>query len=113
MRPRFNSCPRARTSRGPVVTISGAISGAILVAVRRYQPGARTHWQKQSGTSLSSRPVSVPTRIRKVRAWFRSEASKLGLTSAELAASLAPEEQMTISEFSDEEPQEVEAGVEE
>ncbi len=51
--------------------------------------------------------------FRKVRAWFRSEASKLGLTSAELAASLAPEEQMTISEFSDEEPQEVEAGVEE
>ena len=41
--------------------------------------------------------------FRKVRAWFRSEANKLGLTSAELAASLAPEEQMTISEFSDSE----------
>jgi segregation and condensation protein B len=50
---------------------------------------------------------------RKVRAWFRSEASKQGLTSAELAASLAPEEQMTISEFSEGEAPEVEAGVEE
>lgn len=37
--------------------------------------------------------------FRKVRAWFREEASKLGLTSAQLAASLAPDEQMTISEF--------------
>ena len=50
---------------------------------------------------------------RKVRAWFRSEAGKQGLTSAELAASLAPDEQMTISEFSEEEAPEVEAGVEE
>ncbi len=50
---------------------------------------------------------------RKVRAWFRSEASKQGLTSAELAASLAPEEQMTISEFSEGEAPEVEAGLEE
>ena len=50
---------------------------------------------------------------RKVRAWFRSEASKQGLTSAELAASLAPEEQMTISEFSEDEAPGVEAGVEE
>ena len=50
---------------------------------------------------------------RKVRAWCRSEASKQGLTSAELAASLAPEEQMTISEFSEGEAPEVEAGVEE
>ena len=50
---------------------------------------------------------------RKVRAWFRSEAGKQGLTSAELAASLAPDEQMTISEFSEEEVPEVEAGVEE
>ena len=39
----------------------------------------------------------------KVRSWFRGEAKKLGLTSAELAASLAPDEQMTISEFSDKE----------
>ena len=39
---------------------------------------------------------------RKVRAWFRDEASKLGLTSAQLAASLAPDEQMTISEFTGE-----------
>ena len=46
---------------------------------------------------------------RKVRAWFRDEASKMGLTSAELAASLAPDEQMTISEFSEEGPKEVEA----
>lgn len=51
--------------------------------------------------------------FRKVRAWFRSEASKLGLTSAELAASLAPDEQMTISEFSEGGAPEVEAGVEE
>ena len=50
--------------------------------------------------------------FRKVRSWFRDEASKLGLTSAELAASLAPDEQMTISEFTDPEPQEVEAGIE-
>ena len=50
---------------------------------------------------------------RKVRAWFRSEASKQGLTSAELAASLAPEEQMTISEFAEGEAPEVEAGLEE
>jgi len=50
---------------------------------------------------------------RKVRAWFRSEADKQGLTSAELAASLAPEEQMTISEFSDEEAKGAEAGTEE
>ena len=50
---------------------------------------------------------------RKVRAWFRSEAGKQGLTSAELAASLAPDEQKTISEFSEEEAPEVEAGVEE
>lgn len=49
---------------------------------------------------------------RKVRAWFRSEADKQGLTSAELAASLAPEEQMTISEFSDEGEKGVEAGTE-
>ena len=34
-----------------------------------------------------------------MRSWFREEASKLGLTSAQLAASLAPDEQMTISEF--------------
>ena len=39
---------------------------------------------------------------RKVRTWFREEASKLGLTSAQLAASLAPDEQMTISEFTGE-----------
>ncbi len=50
---------------------------------------------------------------RKVRAWFRDEASKMGLTSAELAASLAPDEQMTISEFSEGDPKEVEAGAEE
>lgn len=50
---------------------------------------------------------------RKVRSWFREEASKMGLTSAELAASLAPDEQMTISEFSEDGPKEVEAGVEE
>jgi|TARA_B100000959_G_scaffold258348_1_gene293147 segregation and condensation protein B len=48
---------------------------------------------------------------RKVRAWFRKEAEKLGLTSAEMAASLAPDEQMTISEFADDEVPEVEAGV--
>ena len=50
---------------------------------------------------------------RKVRTWFREEASKMGLTSAQLAASLAPEEQLTINEFSDdvtvtEEPLEIE-----
>ncbi len=39
--------------------------------------------------------------FRKVRLWFREEAKKMGLTSAQLAASLAPDEQMTISEFSD------------
>ena len=50
---------------------------------------------------------------RKVRSWFRSEASKLGLTSAELAASLAPEEQMTISEFTDAETSEIEARTDE
>ena len=50
--------------------------------------------------------------FRKVRTWFREEASKLGLTSAQLAASLAPDEQMTITEFTDAEPQEVEAGIE-
>ena len=50
---------------------------------------------------------------RKVRSWFRSEASKLGLTSAELAASLAPEEQMTISEFTDGETSEIEARTDE
>jgi segregation and condensation protein B len=49
--------------------------------------------------------------FRKVRVWFRNEAGKMGLTSAELAASLAPDEQMTISEFS-EESQEVEARIE-
>mgnify|MGYP000893494568 CR=1 FL=1 len=38
---------------------------------------------------------------RKVRTWFREEASKMGLTSAQLAASLAPEEQLTINELSD------------
>ena len=37
---------------------------------------------------------------RKVRLWFRNEAEKMGLTSAQLAASLAPEEQMIITEFS-------------
>ncbi len=46
--------------------------------------------------------------FRKVRAWFRTEASKLGLSSAELAASLAPDEQMTISEFSEGDAPEVE-----
>jgi len=39
--------------------------------------------------------------FRKVRTWFREEAIKMGLTSAQLAASLAPDEQMTISEFSE------------
>ncbi len=38
---------------------------------------------------------------RKVRTWFREEAAKMGLTSAQLAASLAPDEQLTISEFSE------------
>ena len=38
---------------------------------------------------------------RAVRSWFRSEATKAGLTSAQLAASLAPDEQMTITEFTD------------
>ena len=51
--------------------------------------------------------------FRKVRTWFRSEADKLGLTSAEMAASLAPDEQMPISEFSEEAAPEGEAGVEE
>ncbi|DAC35298.1 MAG: SMC-Scp complex subunit ScpB [Candidatus Thalassarchaeaceae archaeon] len=37
---------------------------------------------------------------RAVRLWFRAEASKAGLTSAELAASLS-DEQMTIEEFSE------------
>ena len=46
---------------------------------------------------------------RKVRTWFREEASKLGLTSAQLAASLAPDEQMTISEFTGED-KEIEIG---
>ena len=50
--------------------------------------------------------------FRKVRSWFREEASKLGLSSAELAASLAPDEQLTISEFTEAEPREVEAGIE-
>jgi segregation and condensation protein B len=36
---------------------------------------------------------------RAVRKWFRSEAAKAGLTSAQLAASLAPDEQMSITEF--------------
>ena len=46
--------------------------------------------------------VNTPeVEYRKVRAWFREEASKMGLTSAQLAASLAPEEQLTINEFSD------------
>lgn len=40
---------------------------------------------------------------RAVRSWFRSEATKAGLTSAQLAASLAPDEQMSISEFIEEE----------
>ena len=39
---------------------------------------------------------------RKVRSWFRQEAEKMGLTSAQLAASLAPEEQLSINEFSEE-----------
>ena len=39
---------------------------------------------------------------RAVRSWFRSEATKAGLTSAQLAASLAPDEQMSISEFIEE-----------
>ena len=51
--------------------------------------------------------------FRKVRSWFREEASKMGLTSAELAASLAPDEQMTISEFAEGGGPEVEAGIEE
>ena len=51
--------------------------------------------------------------FRKVRTWFRTAAAKLGLTSAEMAASLAPDEQMAISEFSEEDAPEVEAGVEE
>ena len=51
---------------------------------------------------------------RKVRSWFRGEAAKLGLTSAQLAASLAPDEQMTIAEFSGEsETDEIEAQAEE
>jgi len=51
---------------------------------------------------------------RKVRAWFREEASKLGLTSAQLAASLAPDEQMTISEFTGEDGEkEIDAQAEE
>tara|TARA_Y100001956_G_C3977369_1_gene123543 strand:- start:192 stop:488 length:297 start_codon:yes stop_codon:yes gene_type:complete len=51
---------------------------------------------------------------RKVKAWFREEAAKLGLTSAQLAASLAPEEQMTIAEFSGEpDAEEIEAQAEE
>ena len=51
---------------------------------------------------------------RKVRSWFRGEAAKLGLTSAQLAASLAPDEQMTIAEFSGEsETEEIEAQAEE
>ena len=37
---------------------------------------------------------------QKVREWFRAEATKAGLTSAELAASLS-DEQMTIEEFSE------------
>ena len=36
----------------------------------------------------------------------------MGLSSAELAASLAPDEQMTISEYAEEEAPEVEAGME-
>tara|TARA_B100001175_G_scaffold315377_1_gene326796 strand:+ start:11208 stop:11834 length:627 start_codon:yes stop_codon:yes gene_type:complete len=52
--------------------------------------------------------------FRKVRSWFRDEASKLGLTSAQLAASLAPDEQMTISEFTGEDnPREIDAQAEE
>ena len=51
---------------------------------------------------------------RKVRAWFRDEASKLGLTSAQLARSLAPDEQMTISEFTGEDGEkEIDAQAEE
>ena len=38
---------------------------------------------------------------RAVRTWFRSEAAKAGLTSAQLAASLAPDEQMTKTEFTE------------
>ena len=50
----------------------------------------------------------------KVRVWFRDEASKLGLTSAQLAASLAPDEQMTISEFTGEDGEkEIDAQAEE
>jgi len=41
--------------------------------------------------------------FRKVREWFKEEASKMGLTSAELAASLAPDEQLVIHDFSEEE----------
>ena len=37
---------------------------------------------------------------RKVREWFRAEAAKAGLTSAQLAASLS-DEQMTIEEFTE------------
>ena len=37
----------------------------------------------------------------------------MGLSSAELAASLAPDEQMTISEYTEEDAPEVEAGMEE
>lgn len=37
---------------------------------------------------------------QKVREWFRAEAAKAGLTSAQLAASLS-DEQMTIEEFSE------------
>lgn len=51
--------------------------------------------------------------FRKVRLWFREEADKMGLTSAQLAASLAPDEQMTISEFSKEDASGVEVRVEE
>ena len=51
---------------------------------------------------------------RKVRTWFREEASKLGLTSAQLAASLAPDEQMTISESTGEDKEiEIDAQAEE
>ena len=51
---------------------------------------------------------------RKVRTWFREEASKLGLTSAQLAASLAPDEQMSISEFTGEDKEiEIDAQAEE
>ncbi len=45
--------------------------------------------------------------FRKVREWFKEEASKMGLTSAELAASLAPDEQLVIHDFSEEEASEV------